>query len=264
MTPDASSADTHRIVCLHAVTRDRHDFAGLAAALAPHEVTPRDLSGHGDAPRADDYTVAGLADAVDLGAGAPPILYGHSLGGVVALALAARRPGSVAALVLEDPPLFESDMPRLGETPFYRGFVKLKAFIDGEAHAYSLADWEVVVASWGSGHGRRTMLDVFGPEGVALRARQLAAFDPHVLDALIEGTLHGAFDVLAAIRAAGVPIRIIAGDRGKGSALSAEDLRLLARELDVSIDRVAEEGHFIHEVLPERCAAAVREVSATL
>lgn len=63
-----------------------------------------DLPGHGDSdpvhdPSLESYaaTVAGLIRALDLG---PSILIGHSLGGAVALTLAARQPELARALVL--------------------------------------------------------------------------------------------------------------------------------------------------------------------
>lgn len=251
-----------RLVLLHAATRDRHDFAALLAALPELAggALPVDLLGHGEAPRAARYRLLDFADAAEavLGEG-PVVLYGHSLGGLVATALAARRPDRVAGLVLEDPPVFGSQMPRLAETSFYRGFMALKALMEGPGADYSLADWERAVAGWPSGHGRTTVAEVLGPEGVAMRARQIARFDPAVIDAMVAGDLHEGFDIVAALAGLSCPAVLLAGEAGRGSALSAEDLACLAG-MPLRIEPVAGEGHFIHETLAGPCAAAVRSV----
>ncbi|MCF3935867.1 alpha/beta hydrolase [Acuticoccus sp. M5D2P5] len=248
-----------RVLALHAATRDRHDFAGLVAALPAFTVETVDILGHGGAPRRPYYTIDLMVEAVDLGADRP-ILYGHSLGGLVALAAAARSPERIRALVLEDAPLFEAMMPRLAESPFYRGFQGLKSVMTGRAKDYALSDWEREVAGWPSGHHGRTMLEAFGPDGVAMRARQLFAFDHHVLDGLLDGSLTRGYDAIANLRAASLPVAYIAGAREHGSAIAPDDVARLAAEPNVTVHRVAEEGHFIHEVLAARCADIVKGV----
>ena len=78
-----------------------HQLRGLADRF---RVTAIDLPGHGKSdpiPRAsvEEYaeTVAGLLEALHTG---PVLVVGHSLGGAVAMALAARRPETVTGLVL--------------------------------------------------------------------------------------------------------------------------------------------------------------------
>ena len=59
-----------------------------------------DLPGYGASPTVSPYTAESLADALAANIAAPVELIGWSLGGMVALALAARHPGKVARLVL--------------------------------------------------------------------------------------------------------------------------------------------------------------------
>ena len=70
-------------------------------------MTAVDLAGHGDGPRlpAENGDLTTLVDAVvpRLPAGLT-VLVGHSLGAVVALAVAAREPAVARGLVLEEPP----------------------------------------------------------------------------------------------------------------------------------------------------------------
>jgi pimeloyl-ACP methyl ester carboxylesterase len=94
-------------------------------ALAPrHRVIAIDLLGHGDSPIPDDpaaYTRdAALSDIDDVIATLeePPVLVGHSLGGYLALAHAATRPGATRAIVV------------LNTGPGYRDAEKREAWND--------------------------------------------------------------------------------------------------------------------------------------
>lgn len=80
---------------------------GDALAAAGWHATAVDLRGHGDAPRALDYTVAAYgADLIDTlpdGGGAWDAVVGHSLGGASSTVAAASAPGWTRRLVLIDP-----------------------------------------------------------------------------------------------------------------------------------------------------------------
>jgi pimeloyl-ACP methyl ester carboxylesterase len=84
------------LVLVHGITENRHSWDPLTADLArDHRVLRVDLRGHGESPKGDDYSIATLADdvaavvaEVDPG-GPPPLLVGHSLGGMVVTAYAA-------------------------------------------------------------------------------------------------------------------------------------------------------------------------------
>ena len=79
----------------------------LAAALAPQwRVIAPDQRGHGHSDRAADYSRGGvigdlaeLIERLDLG---PMAVLGHSLGGLNAFQLAARRPDLVQAMIIEE------------------------------------------------------------------------------------------------------------------------------------------------------------------
>jgi pimeloyl-ACP methyl ester carboxylesterase len=67
------------------------------------------IPGNAGVPVAPDATTAALAEAV--APDEPVFVVGHSLGAIVALELAARHPGLVTGLVLEDPPARSSVDP---------------------------------------------------------------------------------------------------------------------------------------------------------
>ena len=95
------------LVALHGNCGCARNFAPLALALAPDwRVIALDQRGHGwsHRPRGCDraaYVADAEAFLVHLGLGPVPLL-GHSLGGVNAYQLAARRPDLVSALLVED------------------------------------------------------------------------------------------------------------------------------------------------------------------
>jgi pimeloyl-ACP methyl ester carboxylesterase len=85
------------------------DLAGLLVAEGWHVYLP-DLRGHGQSGRVSgayrlhDY-VGDVAAFLESGVGEPPVLFGHSLGGEIAVTLSAEHPRLVRALIVGDAPL---------------------------------------------------------------------------------------------------------------------------------------------------------------
>ncbi len=97
------------LLCLHGITQTAHSWDEVAPALArDHHVRALDQRGHGDTAWSPDgdYRIATQNIDVErvLGAlgAAPAVLVALSMGGLVALTLAARRPDLVRALVVVD------------------------------------------------------------------------------------------------------------------------------------------------------------------
>jgi pimeloyl-ACP methyl ester carboxylesterase len=109
-----------RAVLLHGWRRSHEDFAAAATALAAAGVptVAVDLPGFGATPpptaatgaRGYARTLAPLVGGIAAASG-PPVLVGHSLGGRVAVCLAAQSPDAVGGLVLAGVPLVRSEMP---------------------------------------------------------------------------------------------------------------------------------------------------------
>jgi 3-oxoadipate enol-lactonase len=101
-------AEAPPLVLLHALGEESSDWGPVAQALASSwRVYAPDLRGHGASDWAGPYTIerlaadlAALLDALELEHVA---LGGHSVGGPPAYLYAARHPGRVTRLVLEDP-----------------------------------------------------------------------------------------------------------------------------------------------------------------
>ncbi len=106
---DWGTAGQPSLLCLHGITQTAHSWDEVAPALArTHHVRALDQRGHGDSTWAPDgdYRLTTQNGDIErfLGAidAAPAILVALSMGGLVALTLAARRPDLVRALVVVD------------------------------------------------------------------------------------------------------------------------------------------------------------------
>lgn len=105
------SADGPPLVLLHGVTSRWQGWLPVAPSLATRwrRYIP-DLRGHGRSGRVPGgYTISDQADDIITFmrgvVGAPVVVVGHSLGAIIATAVAASAPEQLAAVALEDPPL---------------------------------------------------------------------------------------------------------------------------------------------------------------
>ena len=103
------------IVFVHGGAAHAHWWSHIAPAfLADHSVAAIDLSGHGDSDRRDEYSLDLWCDEVaaviaDAAFDGPPVLVGHSMGGFVTVATAARHSDLLAGAVIIDSPVMNED-----------------------------------------------------------------------------------------------------------------------------------------------------------
>ena len=233
------------IVLLHGLSGNRRTYHQVTAHLNGRaEVFSVDLRGHGESSRAAD--VAGYrADdyAADIAAflrevvGRPVLVAGHSLGGVVAAALATPSgdpDGLVRAVFLEDPPLFEGDDARRAASPVAAFFPRLVAAV----HTLQLADAPL-------GDYEALAATTVPADAVTERALSLRMWDPATMQAAIDGVVWQGFDPTVALSR---PVTALCADPAVGAVFTHDDaVRFRSANPQARVVTVAGAGHGIHD-----------------
>ncbi|MGH1502364.1 MAG: alpha/beta fold hydrolase [Acidimicrobiales bacterium] len=102
------------LVFVHGGGAHAHWWTHIAGAFSAHaRCVALDLSGHGDSGRRNDYSLDHWTDEVAAVANAAgitrPVIVGHSMGGFVTIATAARHPEVPSAIVIVDSPVFDTE-----------------------------------------------------------------------------------------------------------------------------------------------------------
>lgn len=241
------------LVILHGLSGSHAEFLHLLPELAGQaHVYALDLRGHGLSGRVGAYQIADYGYDVTAFlrwvVGQPAVVVGHSLGGIVAVWLAANEPHLLQGIFLEDPPLYILQMPHFGQTDFYPYFVELSGYLK-QYHA-SGTSLEDMIAHVGQTpvDGGQTWLDVAGPESVRERALQLHQLDPAVLEPALAGTLldgQEPDELLAQIRC---PVHLVAAQ----VALTVQNVKQAVLQMPHCTHTVIQNtGHDIHLDQPE-------------
>ena len=237
------------IVLLHGLSGSRLGYRAVVAHLVARgglDVIAVDQRGHGestwatlDAYDAPSYAadVAALIEALHL---APAVVVGHSLGGVVAAALAVARPDLVRGLFLEDPPIFEGDEGRRAASPAARFFPAMVAGVrERQARGAPAEDYALFADPTGD------------PQEAADRCASLPHWDPTTMDAALAGVFWRGFDPSAPLPA---PVTLVRADPAVGAVFAPGDAeRLAATTPHARIIEVPGAGHTVHGA-PTRAA----------
>lgn len=126
------------IVLVHGGAAHAMWWSALAPQLSRHYyVIAPDLSGHGDSGRRETYSLEGWAGEVmavsqDAGCAGPPVLVGHSMGGLVSIVAAAMHGDRLAGAVMVDSPVRRPD-PESNEGERGKAFRNPKTYPDLDA-----------------------------------------------------------------------------------------------------------------------------------
>jgi pimeloyl-ACP methyl ester carboxylesterase len=121
------------LVFVHGGGAHAHWWTHLAATFARrYRVLALDLSGHGDSDHRETYSLEQWTDEVvgvaeHGGMAGPPVVVGHSMGGFVTIATAARHPERVEGVVVCDSPVTEPD-PEIGAYNLQQAFGKPRTY----------------------------------------------------------------------------------------------------------------------------------------
>lgn len=189
----------HALVLLHGLSANSTSWAPVVARTASTwRSYALDLRGHGRSDRTpgryrlDDYIDD--ADRLLQVIGEPAVVIGHSLGAIVAASLAQDRHPLVAAVFLEDPPLYVVEPGVFAGSGLARGFAVLRDHIQRlQAEGAPVETYrDLLAASPHPGGGR--LGDHLHDDALWSRAGALAQTDLDAITAVLDGTTFAAWD----------------------------------------------------------------------
>ncbi|WP_169814265.1 alpha/beta hydrolase [Nocardia mexicana] len=260
-----------------------------------------DVYGHGESDRlpASEYTnrrVGALtASFIDGIIGEPVVISGHSSGGLIAAWVAANRADLVRGIVLEDPPLFSSIMPRAAKTVggnlalVTHDFVSQdseqdfqKYYVERSNYFSFLGLAAPLVAMYSSGyidsHPEQPLEVPFMPPEVNIFFRGLVDYDPVFGARWYDNSWYEGFDTEANLSAIAAPSVLIHTDYWferngtyydqNGILMAAMDANDVAKATSLLKTNVAVvnvgSGHLVHFEDPDSYMRALSELEAKL
>lgn len=237
------------LVLLHGVGRNGSDFAPLQPWLADRATVTWDHRGHGRSECAASYRIIDYAADVvawlDQSENERIDLYGHSLGALVAVRVAAERPDRVRGVILEDPPSPEF-LARLPTTLYCHNFPTMQRLAGSKAAVEAIAA-ELAEVRLGPTADAVRLGDVRDAAALRFGAKCLQAVDPDVFTPLLAGRWFEDYDFYKAAAMVRGPVLLLHGDENCGGMLPVEDAGRLASQLrHAAVVRFAGAGHLLH------------------
>ena len=257
------------LLLLHGVTRCGADWEPQLPALAENwTVIALDQRGHGASPHADRYLVTDyVADAVrfvrEETAGSV-VIFGHSLGAMVAAAVAAELPERVGGIILEDPP-FHTMGNRIAGTAWQAQFIGMRAAAEMGGSTEAITDALADIRLPSSGGGFKRLGELRDCASLAWSAQCLSQLDPGVLTPVIEGRWLDGYDFPDALSRVRCPTLLLQADPSAGGALTDADAESLKSIISTCQQvRFPGCGHSLHRDHPESVLRAVADFAASL
>jgi pimeloyl-ACP methyl ester carboxylesterase len=252
---------------LHGVTRSGADWAPLVSALQEDwTVIALDQRGHGSSPRAERYLVTDfVADTVQFvrnEATGPVVIFGHSLGAMVAAAVAAELPDRVRGIILEDPP-FHTMGTRIAGSTWQALFLGMKTAGDAGGSTEAITDALAEIRLPTSGSGFKHLGDLRDRASLAWSAECLRRLDPKVLTPVIEGRWLDGYDFPSLLSGVRCPTLLLQADPSAGGALTDDDAATL-NSLVAGCQHVRFPGcgHNLHRDRPKEVLEALQSFAA--
>jgi pimeloyl-ACP methyl ester carboxylesterase len=205
------------IVLIHGAGSRWQPFQPILPKLSEtYHVYALDLRGHGrsshtaGAYHLDDFT-RDVHHFIMEEVQAPVAIYGHSLGALVAINLAAKQPQDLCALILGDPPLYHHDTT-IQDTFWHQAFIDLLDFMIAHPDPVEMESWLA--------HNIPTMT----PGRRAERVRSLEGLDPDVIRAIISNKQMKGVNFTDLVRRVLCPVLLLRGKPTLGSALREQDV----------------------------------------
>jgi pimeloyl-ACP methyl ester carboxylesterase len=245
------------LLLLHGVARRWQDYVTLIPTLMTRwQVFALDFRGHGRSKRAANYLVIDYVrdavQALEQQCKSPAVVFGHSLGAMVAAAVAAQAADRVRAVVLEDPP-FGLLGSNIRQTVYHSMFSAYGRLAGTGQTVNELAARLADVTLDAPGQAQSLRLgDVRDPAALRFMASCLAQLDPAVMTPLVEGRWMDGYDQASLLSRIACPVLLLQGDEAQGGML--DDTRaagVVAAIRHATHVKVATAGHQIHSMQTE-------------
>lgn len=249
------------LLLLHGVLRNGQDWESLLPELTQDwRVFVLDHCGHGASARTNGtYHVADYArhvtDFVRANVTEPITVFGHSLGAMVALSLAAECGEKISAIVMEDPP-FHTMGRDIKNTAYYAQFLGMANVLRRGGDIAAMADGLAAIRI----NPAQCLGDVRDRASLEFSAQCLSRVDAEVFTSLVAGRWLDGFEYERLWSRVNCPVLLLQGDRQAGGAFTQTDLSLAFNALR-QYDHIhfAGIGHQIHRERPAEVIAALRE-----
>ena len=250
---ELKSGGGREMLMLHGVGRAGRTFSAFAAMLPDQlRISAIDFRGHGQSGRAGSryHVMDYVHDAVAAleAIGYPTIVYGHSLGSLVAAAAAARMPDAVSAIILEDPPS-AAYWQSLEATNYHPTFVAMRQWAGRmDLSSADIASQLRNVSMKPTADGRTVKLgDVRDAVSLRFTASCVRQLDPNVMQTILESDWQEGYDAESIFKAIRCPVLLLRGNTALGGMLPADDADRMAGQLrDCTRIDFPTAGHLLH------------------
>ncbi len=232
------------ILLIHGIGGAWQDFLDVYELIRDRwHVYAVDLRGHGKSGHTDsgyDFTdyprdVVSFVSGVIAG---PTVIWGHSLGAITTMGVAAEIPDLVSAAILEDPPMMIMGSPAM--SPFRERFVRIH-----ELMLEQPADDEVIAVLREIGPGQPE-------EAYQRRLLAVRSNDPAIYNRVVEGRRSPDWDPESTLAAITSPTLLMQADPDFGAAVLDEHaetaMKILPNAQHVKFPGV---GHGIHATVTQ-------------
>ncbi|HUP74670.1 MAG TPA: alpha/beta hydrolase [Acidimicrobiales bacterium] len=252
-TPELAYRTSHTpvgspLVLLHGLSADSSSWGPVIERFSDSwRIYGLDFRGHGFSSHSSgSYRLADYVhDAQRLleEIGEPAIVVGHSLGAIVAAALAQDLHPYVRSVVLEDPPLYVVEPLVFADHSLGRAFKVLREHVTRlQARQAPIDAYRELLAAAPHPSGD-TQGDHLHPDALWSRARSLSLMDPDAMTAVLEGRT---FEAYKPDRPFACPAMIMRAEPGYGAAFLPEhETRLRTAATQATIVPMPGSGHNI-------------------
>ncbi len=224
-----------------------------------------------------------LAQFIETIVGEPVYATGNSSGGLLTAWLAANRPDLINAIVLEDPPFFNSEYPKVQQTIAYKSFTTCHNYVEAGAGDFllywldssapfiqkqagkgALPVMKAVVALTRGDDADKAIEMPFVPDALSLMLRGLSMYDPHFGAAFYDGSWQEGFDHAEALQRIECPALLLHANfecTQEGllnGGLDQEEADEVIRLIPNAEYRKVDAGHVVHLEQPELFAGILK------